>query len=95
MTRISFGAAAIAAALAISAPAQAGDTKKVLKSGAIGAVVGAGAGAVVPGLSVGEGAVIGGVGGAVVGAVDKNRRYYRDGQGRRYYLDKRGNRVYR
>lgn len=95
MTRISFSAAAIAAALAISAPAEAGDTKKVLKSGAIGAVVGAGAGAVVPGLSVGEGAVIGGVGGAVIGAVDKDRKYYRDAQGRRYYLDKRGNRVYR
>jgi hypothetical protein len=95
MTRISFGAAAIAAALVISAPAQAGDTKKVLKSGAIGAAVGAGAGAVVPGLSVGEGAVIGGVGGAVVGAVDKDRRWYRDAQGRRYYLDKRGNRVYK
>ena len=95
MTRIGIGTAAIAAALMISAPAHAGDTRKILKSGAIGAAVGAGTGAIIPGLSVGEGAVIGGVGGAGIGAVDKNRRYYRDTQGRRYYLNSRGNRVYR
>ncbi|MFC3711777.1 hypothetical protein ACFOMD_04295 [Sphingoaurantiacus capsulatus] len=95
MTRIGIGMAAMAAALVIASPAQAGDTKKVLKSGAIGAGAGAVAGAVIPGLSVGEGAIIGGVGGAVIGAVDKDRKYYRDNSGRRYYLDKRGNRVYR
>jgi hypothetical protein len=95
MTRYTLGAAAIAAALAMSAPAQAGDTKKILKSGAIGAAVGAGTGAIIPGLSVGEGAVIGGVGGAVIGAVDKDRKYYRDAQGRKYYLNSRGQRVYK
>lgn len=95
MTRITIGMAAVAAALALSAPAQAGDTKKILKSGAIGAAVGAGTGAIIPGLSVAEGAVIGGVGGAVIGAVDKNRKYYRDAQGRKYYLNTRGQRVYK
>lgn len=95
MTRYTFGTAAIAALLAISAPAQAGDTKKILKSGAIGAAVGAGTGAIIPGLSVAQGAVIGGVGGAVIGAVDKKHKYYRDAQGRKYYLNTRGQRVYR
>lgn len=95
MTRFSIGAAAIAAALAFSAPAHAGDTKKILKSGAIGAGAGAVAGAVIPGLSVGEGAIVGGVGGAVLGAVDKNRKYYRDSNGNKYYLNSRGQRVYK
>lgn len=95
MTRISIGMAAVAAALALSAPAQAGDTKKILKSGAIGAGAGAVAGAVIPGLSVGEGAIVGGVGGAVIGAVDKDRKYYRDANGNKYYLNSRGQRVYK
>ncbi len=94
MTRIKIGAAAVAAALMVAAPAHAGDTKKVLKSGAIGAAIGAGTGAVIPGLSVGEGALIGGAGGAVIGALDKDHKYYRDAQGRRYYVDKQGRRRY-
>jgi hypothetical protein len=90
-TRI--GLAAIAAVMIVT-PAQAGDTKKVVKNAAIGAAVGAGTGVIVPGLSVKEGAIIGGVGGAVVGAIDKDRKYHRDAQGRRYYVDGNGRRRY-
>jgi hypothetical protein len=88
--------AAIAAALALAGPANAGSTRDVLKGAAIGAGGGAVVGAVVPGLSVGEGALIGGAGGAVIGALDKDgRRWYRDSEGRKYWVDKRGRRHYR
>ena len=87
---------ACAGALALSQPALAGDTSDVLRGGAIGAAGGAVAGAVIPGLGVGEGALIGAAGGAVVGALDKNgHRWYRDDRGRRYWVDKHGRRHYR
>ena len=91
--------AMVAGALAmLTTPAFAGDGKDIVKGAAIGAGGGAVAGAIIPGLGVGEGALIGGAGGAVVGALDKDkkhRRWYRDREGRSYYVNKRGHRVYR
>ena len=92
--------AMMAGALAmLTTPAFAGDGKDILKGAAIGAGGGAVAGAIIPGLGVGEGALIGGAGGAVVGALDKDkkkhRRWYRDSRGNSYYVNKHGHRVYR
>lgn len=79
---LSFGFAA--------APASAQSAGHILRGAGIGAAGGAVAGAVIPGLSVGQGALIGGAGGAIVNTLDKghhrsykhsrkynNRRYYR------------------
>ena len=85
------------ALIAFAGPAFAGDGKDIVKGAAIGAGGGAVAGAIIPGLGVGEGALIGGAGGAVVGALDKDkkhRRYHRDRDGRSYHVNKHGNRVY-
>lgn len=93
-----FKAMTLSALAALSAPALAGDGKDIVKGAAIGAGGGAVAGAIIPGLGVGEGALIGGAGGAVVGALDKDkkhRRWHRDSYGRQYYVNKRGHRVYR
>jgi len=90
------GGAVIAAAMALAVPAQAQSTKEVLKGAGIGAAGGAVAGAVIPGLGVGEGALIGGAGGAAVTALTKGgHRWYRDSNGRKYWLDRRGRRHYR
>lgn len=88
-------AAAAAASLGLAGPAAAQSAGQILKGTAIGAGGGAVAGAVLPGLSTGDGALIGAAGGAAVTALTKNRKYYRDANGRRYHLDKRGRRVYR
>jgi len=91
----------IAAAIAVSvagastAPVLAQSTEHVLRGAGIGAAGGAVAGAVIPGLSVGEGALIGGAGGAIVNALDKKKRYYRDSYGRKYYIDRHGRRHYK
>jgi len=87
---------AAASALVVGTPALA-DGEKIVKGAAIGAAGGAVAGAVIPGLSVGEGLLIGGAGGAVVGALDKgkDRKWRQDRRGRQYYVNKRGERVYR
>jgi len=93
-----YKAVAACALIAASAPAIAGDGHDIVKGAAIGGAGGAVAGAVIPGLGVGEGALIGAAGGGVIGALDKDhkhRRWYRDDRGRRYYLNKRGHRVYR
>lgn len=87
--------AGVVAALALAAPAHAGDGKDIAKGAVIGGAGGAVVGAVVPGLSTGEGALIGAAGGAVVGAVSKDRKYYTDRSGRKYYVDKHGRRVYK
>lgn len=82
--------------LAAASPAMAQSAGEILKGTAIGAGGGAVAGAVLPGLSTGDGALIGAAGGAAVTVLtDKNRKYYRDRQGRKYYLNKRGQRVYK
>ena len=92
-----FIAAAVALSFAgVSAPTMAQSTNQVLKGAGIGAAGGAVAGAVIPGLGVGEGALIGGAGGAVVTALTKGKhRYYRDSYGRKYWVDKRGRRHYK
>jgi hypothetical protein len=54
--------------------------KQVVTGGAIGAGTGALAGAIIPGLSVGEGALIGGGVGLLGGGIDANKKwkkYYR------------------
>lgn len=84
-----------AASLGFAAPATAQSAGQILKGTAIGAGGGAVAGAIIPGLSTGDGALIGAAGGAAVTALSKNRKYYRDNRGRRYYLNKRGYRVYK
>lgn len=82
--------------MAFTAPAQAQSAGEVLKGAAIGGAGGAVAGAVIPGLSVGDGALVGAAGGAVVTAVTKDgHRWHRDSNGRRYWVDKRGRRHYR
>ena len=87
-------AATIAMAVGMTAPAAAQNTNQMLKGTAIGAGGGALLGAVVPGMSVGTGALVGGAGGAAYTALKKNRHYYRDSRGRRYYITKSGNRRY-
>lgn len=85
-----------AMALGFAAPSHAQSAGELLKGTAIGGAGGAVAGAVIPGLSTGNGALIGAAGGAAVTALTKNnRRYYRDNRGRRYSLDRRGRRTYR
>jgi hypothetical protein len=88
-------AGAAAMALGLASPVYAQSAGQLLKGGAIGGAGGAVAGAVIPGLSVGNGALIGAAGGAAVTALTKNKRSYRDSRGRRYSLDKRGRRTYR
>lgn len=95
MKRISLVAAAAVLSIGLAAPVSAQSAGQVLKGTAIGAGGGALAGAIIPGVSTGDGALIGAAGGAAYTALTKNKRYYRDNSGRRYYLDKRGRRVYR
>jgi uncharacterized membrane protein YccC len=87
-------AAVAAMTFGAAAPTYAQNTSQVLRGTGIGAAGGAVAGALIPGLGVGEGALIGGAGGAAVTALTKNRKYYRDNRGRRYYV-KKGQRYYR
>jgi hypothetical protein len=86
--------AAVAAMSLGAAPVYAQSAKQMLKGTAIGAGGGALLGAVVPGVSTGNGALIGAAGGAAYTALSKNRHYYRDSRGHRYYV-KHGRRVYR
>jgi hypothetical protein len=86
--------------ITLSACASNGDGRgdRVLRGAGIGAAGGAVAGAIIPGLSVGEGALIGGAGGAVVGALERDRygrQWYRDERGNEYYINRNGRRVYR
>jgi hypothetical protein len=94
----SFKMIAAAAALSVAAtgtPAMAQSAEHILRGAGIGAAGGVVAGAVIPGLSVGEGALIGGAGGALLNTLNKDRRYYRDSYGRKYYVDKNGRRRYK
>jgi len=94
MKRMALFAAAAAMTLGGGAPLYAQSAKQMLKGTAIGAGGGALVGAVVPGVSTGNGALIGAAGGAAYTALSKNRKYYRDARGHRYYV-KNGHRVYR
>ena len=88
-------AAAVALSVTGASPAFAQSAGELAKGALIGAGGGAVAGAVIPGLSTGDGALIGAAGGAAITALNKNKRYYRDGYGRKYYVDKRGRRRYK
>ena len=87
-----------AGSLGLAAPASAQNTSEVLRGAGIGGAGGAVAGAIIPGLGVGEGALIGAAGGAAVTALTKGgkkNRCYRDSRGARYKLDSNGRRNYR
>lgn len=88
-------AGALALSVGLASPVTAQSSGQLLKGGAIGAGAGALAGAIIPGVSVGNGALIGAGGGLAYTALKKNRHYYRDSRGRRYYVTKSGNRVYK
>jgi hypothetical protein len=94
MTRTGLIAGAVALSVSLGSPVVAQNANQMLKGTAIGAGGGALAGALIPGMSVGTGALVGGVGGAAYTALKKNRHYYRDSRGRRYYV-KNGTRRYR
>jgi len=87
----------LAAAIAFAGPAQAGNGRDIVRGAAIGAGGGLVAGAVLPGVSTGEGALIGAGIGGVIGATKKNRNHnwHRDSRGRSYWIDRRGRRHYR
>jgi hypothetical protein len=85
----------VALSVGFTAPVAAQSSGQLLKGGAIGAGAGALAGALIPGVSVGTGALIGAGGGLAYTAIKKKNHYYRDNRGRRYYVNKRGYRVYK
>lgn len=86
------GAALLSIGVAAS-PASAQSAGHILRGAGIGAAGGAVAGALIPGLSVGEGALIGGAGGAILNTIDKgHHRSYRRGRYNRHYY---GSRRYR
>ncbi|ATE65629.1 hypothetical protein [Rhizorhabdus dicambivorans] len=69
--------------MGVAAPASAQSASHILRGAGIGAAGGVVAGAVIPGLSVGEGALIGGAGGALYNTlINKGHRTYRS---RSYY----------
>ncbi len=62
----------------VAQPASAQSASHILRGAGIGAAGGVIAGAVIPGLGVGEGALIGGAGGALYNTlINKERRTYR------------------
>jgi len=96
MKRYSMIAGAVALSVGLtSAPVMAQSAGQMVKGTAIGAGGGALAGAILPGVSTGNGALIGAVGGAAYTALKKNHHYYRDSRGRKYYIDKHGYRHYK
>jgi hypothetical protein len=95
MNRKGLIGATVALAVGLSSPVYAQSAGQMLKGTAIGAGGGALLGAVVPGVSTGNGALIGAAGGAAYTALKKNRHYYRDNRGHKYYINKRGQRVYK
>jgi hypothetical protein len=95
MTRKSLIAGLAAISVGLASPVYAQSAEQMLKGTAIGAGGGALAGAILPGVSTGNGALIGAAGGAAYTALKKNKKYYRDSRGRKYYLDKSGHRRYK
>ena len=75
---LSFGAAA---------PAQAQRASHILRGAGIGAAGGVVAGAVIPGLSVGEGALVGAAGGALYNTLI-NKGHHRTYRSRSYYSNR-------
>lgn len=77
------GSAALLSIGAASAPASAQSASHILRGVGVGAAGGVIAGAVIPGLSVGEGALVGGAAGGLYNTlINKERRTYRS---RGYY----------
>ena len=95
MKRNSLIAGAVALSVGLTSPVAAQSAGQMLKGTAIGAGGGALAGAVLPGVSTGNGALIGAVGGAAYTTLKKHHHYYRDSRGRKYYIDKNGRRRYK
>jgi hypothetical protein len=72
------GGAALLSMGVVAVPASAQSASHILRGAGIGAAGGVIAGAVIPGLSVGEGALVGGAGGALYNTlINKERRTYR------------------
>ena len=88
-------AGVVALSVGLGSPVYAQSSGQMLRGTAIGAGGGALAGAIIPGMSVGTGALVGAAGGAAYTALKKNHHYYRDNRGRRYYTNKQGYRVYK
>ncbi|WP_156677783.1 hypothetical protein [Sphingomonas profundi] len=88
---MAFGSAALLSLGVAAAPASAQSAGHILRGAGIGAAGGAVAGALIPGLSVGEGALIGGAGGAIVNTIDKghHRSYRHDRKYRGRYYNRR------
>ncbi len=77
--------AAGAASLAIAAPASAQSAHHILRGAGIGAAGGLIAGAVVPGLSMGNGALIGAAAGGLYNTLHHGHHYYRHTRDRHGY----------
>ena len=88
---------AVALSVGAAAPVEAQSAGRILGGAAIGGVGGALAGALIPGLSVETGALVGAGAGAIIRATDKRHRYdrYRGYRGRHYYNQRRAYRYYR
>ncbi|TVV72468.1 hypothetical protein [Sphingomonas solaris] len=95
MKNLGLFAGLAAMSMAFAVPANAQSAGELLKGGAIGGAGGAVAGAVIPGLSTGNGALLGAGAGLAVTALSKNKKTYRDNRGRKYTIDKRGYRRYK
>lgn len=95
MKRTGLIAGLVALSVGLGSPVYAQSAGQMLKGTAIGAGGGALVGAIVPGISTGNGALIGAAGGAAYTALKKRNHYYRDNRGRRYYVNKQGYRVYK
>ena len=68
----------------VSAPAEAQSAKHILRGAGIGAAGGVIAGALIPGLSIGTGALVGAAGGALINTLDKGHHGYRHSHYRRH-----------
>lgn len=72
------GSAALLSMGVAAAPASAQSASHILRGAGIGAAGGVIAGAVIPGLSIGEGALVGGAGGVLYNTlINKEHRTYR------------------
>ena len=70
-------AGAMAVALGtVVAPAEAQSAKHILRGAGIGAAGGVVAGALIPGLGIGTGALVGAAGGTLVNTLDKGHKRY-------------------
>lgn len=78
MNRILIIGSAALLSLGVTAPASAQSASHILRGAGIGAAGGVIAGAVIPGLSVGEGALVGGAAGGLYNTlINKEHRTYR------------------